>query len=213
MPFTLLSHQAPVMYFYSKYPKRYDLLALIISSIIPDLEVMLENLFYFPNTHLGHSLLGIILWSIPLSLIFTFISINILKALEKVNFFSRSNFISEIVDFFGYKKEESDYGEYIKIIIYSAILGSSTHLLLDFISHDTSFLFYPIMIFHMPDIMSLSIIDFGEHYLVFRSFNFNITFTGIIWLLMSFFLAYMCILYSKKIKNTKRLEDNAVKNN
>ena len=70
---TLISHQAPGLTLKIKFPNKFDGTALCISAFIPDLNFIF--MFFFPSIHrkITHGLLGITLFTIPLTLIFTII--------------------------------------------------------------------------------------------------------------------------------------------
>jgi hypothetical protein len=69
MPVSIFSHQAPVLALKVKYPKKFDGTALCFGALIPDFNIVLD--FFFPINFYGftHSLLGQILWTVPLTII------------------------------------------------------------------------------------------------------------------------------------------------
>ena len=72
MPFTIFSHQAPILLFKKNSYAYFSMPWLIIGTIVPDLELPLrQNLvnlgpyeFYW-----GHSLFGQFFWTVPISIL------------------------------------------------------------------------------------------------------------------------------------------------
>ncbi|MFX0140931.1 MAG: DUF4184 family protein, partial [Candidatus Hodarchaeota archaeon] len=69
MPSGFISHQAPGLALKIKYPKMFDGTALCLSTIIPDINVIFEPFLPFPFRNITHSLLGLVLLTIPLTII------------------------------------------------------------------------------------------------------------------------------------------------
>ncbi|KKM18642.1 hypothetical protein LCGC14_1663590, partial [marine sediment metagenome] len=69
MPSVIFSHQAPGLALKIKFPKKVDGTALCIGTIVPDLTSIIDFLLPFSLRGVSHSLLGLLYYTIPLSLI------------------------------------------------------------------------------------------------------------------------------------------------
>lgn len=132
MPFTF-SHPALVFPFSYFSKKWFSLTGLIIGSTTPDFEYFLRMKAY---GDFSHSLLGIFLFNLPLSIILAFIFHNIIKYplvnnLPKI-LKSRFNDLTQL-----------NWNKYFKsnwyLVIISALVGTSTHFLWDSFTHKSGF--------------------------------------------------------------------------
>ena len=73
MPSSIFSHQAPGLILKIKYPKKFDGTALCISAFVPDINIIFEPFLPFNFRDFTHSLLGLIIFTIPLTLLFSVI--------------------------------------------------------------------------------------------------------------------------------------------
>ena len=69
MPNSIVSHQAPGLLLKMKYPKRIDGTAVYLSAFVPDLNVLFEPFMPFPFRHVTHSLLGLLIWVAPITIL------------------------------------------------------------------------------------------------------------------------------------------------
>ncbi|MHA1990412.1 MAG: DUF4184 family protein [Candidatus Hodarchaeales archaeon] len=211
MPFTILSHQAPILFLKLKFPEKFSLSALFFSSVMPDVEAILDKFFPGTNTHLAHSLLGIFFWTLPLTvisvlifLIFVVLIRNHYPVLQK-----------EVDKQFGYwgsfeKTKEMRIlfsKSHLVMISYSAILGGFSHLLLDFPSHGDHFWFLPLGVYLVPEILRISFADFGTFRWLFFEVDLILTVYNIIWLLETFIGGIISIYILDLVYRKKKLNN------
>jgi hypothetical protein len=203
MPSSIFSHQAPALLLKIKYPRKIDGTAICISTIIPDLGFLLEPFISFPSRNISHSLLGIFIWTVPLTIIFT-ISFSKYIGPAISEYAEKDGFLSNQFKFYGLdewnklKLKKFDNKFYI-IAFYSAILGGLTHLLLDLPSHENIELFFPWLLLKSPNFLLTPLIDYGiitigqEQILaVFSVYQLIwILETIVFWILTLFILRYM----------------------
>ncbi|MBY9004613.1 MAG: DUF4184 family protein [Candidatus Lokiarchaeota archaeon] len=170
MPSFLISHQAPAFLIKLKYPKKIDLVAICIGTIIPDLNLFSSIL----NRNFTHSFIGIIIVTVPLTI---FLSIMFIKYLSPlISWISvQKYFILKPLRFFGlddlkYLKLQLNK-KFFLIASYSALLGGLAHILLDMPSHPHIQFFYPIII-EVPILIENINLYFGS----ITIFNIQITF-------------------------------------
>lgn len=132
MPFTFC-HPA-IVFLFRVFPKRYfSLIGLIIGSMAPDFEYFLRMRI---SSTIGHSLHGIFLFDLPLSLLIAYVFFNtvskdLINNLPKY-FRERLLFITKI-DWNIYYKENR------LVVIYSIVLGAATHILWDGFTHKSGY--------------------------------------------------------------------------
>jgi len=170
MPSFLISHQAPAFLIKLKYPRKIDLVAICIGTIIPDL-----NLFFsILSRNFTHSFIGIIIVTVPITVFLTVIFIKYLTPL--ISWISvQKCFILKPLRFFGldnlkYLQPQLNK-KFFLIASYSAFLGGLTHLLVDMPSHAYIDLFYPLFVIKVPFLIENINIYFGSIII------FNIHFT------------------------------------
>ena len=190
MPLTILSHQAPVFYLKFKYPDKFSLLALILATVIPDLEVILDIIFPNSNSHLAHSLLGIFLWTLPLTVISTLILLIGMNIVSN-KYTNLKSKIDKQFSYWGSFEEKSEIRSffsksYLTTLTYSAIIGGFSHLLLDFPSHEDYFWFLPLGVYLVPEILRISFADFGMFRWLFIETELVLTVYNVIWLIETF---------------------------
>ncbi|MFX1313128.1 MAG: DUF4184 family protein [Promethearchaeota archaeon] len=204
MPSSLFSHQAPALLLKIKYPRKFDGTALCISTFVPDIGVILNPFFSFNPRDFTHSLLGLIIFTLPLTLLFTIIFCTYLGPFC-AKFAKKSGILSKPMKYFGLdewdnlKKKKFDKKFYV-VASYSALIGGFTHLLLDLPAHATIELFFPIIL-QSPDILLYSIIDFGAITIGPLQVDRNLTVFQLIWMtetLIFFVVALYLLRYIKK---------------
>ena len=165
MPTGVVSHQAPGLLLKIKFPYRFDGTALCISALVPDLNLILDPFLPFSFRNISHSLLGLLLYNIPLTLILTILFCAYIGPFI-ARIAKRDHKIYTPLKFFGVdewdKLKRKKYGKkFIFVALYSALIGGLTHLLLDLPAHSQIELFFPIII-QSPDFLLYSIVDFGS---------------------------------------------------
>ena len=204
MPSGVISHQAPGLTLKIKYPNKFDGTALCISTLIPDLNVIIDPFVPFSFKNITHSLLGLLIYTIPLTLILTIIFCayigpffaNLAKKNSKIYYPLRYFGIDEWDNL---KKKEYKR-RYFVVASYSALIGGLTHLLLDLPAHEYIEIFYPI-IFQSPNILLYSLIDFGPINIGPIQIDRNLTVFGLIWIietLITLVIALYLLRYIKK---------------
>lgn len=165
MPSGVFSHQAPGLLLKIKYPKKFDGTALCLSMLIPDLDVIIDPLSVYTLRNITHSLVGILLLTIPMTLLFTIIFCRYIGPLcanlarRKSLFFRPLRYFG--VDEWDHLKKKKYNRRFFIVASYSALIGGLTHLLLDLPSHEFIEIFFPWVILQNPDFLLYSIIDFG----------------------------------------------------
>jgi membrane-bound metal-dependent hydrolase YbcI (DUF457 family) len=203
MPSGVISHQAPGLFLKVKYPRKFDGTALCLSTIIPDISVILDPFSLFNFRNITHSLLGLVVLTIPLTIVLTmFFSSYLgpfLANLAKRNgsFWSPMKYFG--VDEWDNLKKKKYNKRYFIVAAYSALIGGLTHLLLDLPSHEYVELFFP-MVYQNPDFLLYSIIDFGSITIGSMQFDRNLTIYQLIWsieTLVGFVIALYLLRYIK----------------
>jgi hypothetical protein len=90
-----ISHQAPALYLKMKFPKCIDGPSVCIGAIVPDLTLLFTDL-----RKISHSLLGQVLWTLPITFILTLIFSKYLASfVSKIA--RKSGFIPRVMKYFG----------------------------------------------------------------------------------------------------------------
>ncbi len=206
MPSTVLSHQAPALILKIKYPKKFDGTALCLSTIIPDIDVISGWFMPFNLRGITHSFLGLVLYTIPLTLILTIIFCSYIGP-----FFAklgkRNGVFAKPLKYFGidewdYLKEKKYNRRFFIVASYSALIGGFTHLLLDLPAHATIELFFPIIL-QSPDILLYPIIDLDPIYFRQMQIDVDLTVYRLIWTietLITLVISLYLLRYMKKHK-------------
>ncbi|MFW9771875.1 MAG: DUF4184 family protein [Candidatus Heimdallarchaeota archaeon] len=205
MPSSIFSHQAPGLIIKIKYPYKFDGTALCISTLVPDIDVILELLFPISLRGITHSFLGLLIWTMPLTILLTMLfsryigplSANIAKINIKI--FKPLRYFG--VDEWDHLRKKEFNIKFFIIASYSAIIGGLTHLLLDFPSHEKIYLFFPWAILQSPDFLLYSIISHGTFYFGQFQIEANLTVYRLIWSiesLITFILTLYFLRYIKK---------------
>ncbi|MFX0105609.1 MAG: DUF4184 family protein [Candidatus Hodarchaeota archaeon] len=204
MPSGLISHQAPSLAIKIKYPKKFDGTALCLSTFIPDLNVIFDPFSVFSFRNITHSLLGLILFTIPLTIIFTIIFCKYIGPFCS-NIAKKNGILFKPMKYFGVDEwdnlKKKKYNQrFFLVAIYSAFIGGLTHLLLDLPAHEQIEIFFP-LILQSPDILLYSIIDFGPITIGPLQFDRNLTVFQLIWTietLITLVIALYLLRYIKK---------------
>jgi hypothetical protein len=204
MPSGVISHQAPGLFLKIKYPKKFDGTALCISTLVPDLNVIFDPFLPFQFRDFTHSLLGLLIYTIPFTLILTFIFCRYIGPFV-ANLAKKDNKVYKPLKYFGLDDWDSlskkKYKrKYFIVASYSALIGGLTHLLLDLPSHKYIELFFPIIL-QNPDILLYSIVDFGAINIGPFQIDRNLTVYQLIWTIETivfFIIALYLLRYIKK---------------
>jgi len=129
MPFTL-SHAmfaAPLKYIKPKY---LSTTGLILGSMSPDFEyfIMLE-----PYRSIGHSIAGLFLQALPLSIIIAYLVHHLIKVPLSLHITSRYNLSSRLYQFM--HQENLDTVRSWIVLIMSIVIGFGTHIVIDGFTH------------------------------------------------------------------------------
>ncbi|MCR8656631.1 DUF4184 family protein [Paenibacillus endoradicis] len=133
MPFTLSHAMFAIPIKYIK-PKYFSTTGLILGSMSPDLEyfVKLE-----PYRSIGHSMLGLILQAIPLSMIIAYLVHHVIKVPLSLHITSRYDLNTRFYHFLQLESLKS-FRSWI-VLIMSIIIGFVTHILIDGFTHAHGF--------------------------------------------------------------------------
>lgn len=177
MPSAILSHQAPGLFLKVKFPKKLDGTALCFGTLVPDLSVIFKSFFPINIYGLSHSLVGQILWTVPLAILATLIFSKFLGPFC-ANIASKRQKIFEPLRYFGieqwkYLKNKKFSIRFWIIAAYSALIGGITHVLLDWPSHADVYILYPWIIWPSPDFLLYSLVDFSN-ISIFLEINFTV---------------------------------------
>ncbi|MFX0000833.1 MAG: DUF4184 family protein [Candidatus Hodarchaeota archaeon] len=203
MPSGVISHQAPGLILKIKYPSKFDGTALCISTLVPDLNVLVDPFLLFSFRNFTHSLLGLLIYSIPLTIILTIIFCrNICPFIA--NIAKRDNLIYKPLKYFGVDewdnlKKKKYNSRYFIVAFYSALIGGLTHLILDLPAHEYVELFFPI-IFQNPDFLLYSIVDFGPVTIGSIQIERDLTIYQLIWTIETLFTLIISLYLLRYIK-------------
>ncbi len=167
MPHPIISHQAPTLFIKIKYPKRIDGTAICIGSLVPDL----CEIFPLGIRPLTHSLLGLFIWTAPLTILLTML-------------FCRH--IGPIISKFA-KKD----GLISKPLKY--------HLLFDLPAHGGITLFYP-WTFPVPHFLQTLVIDLGTITIGIWQYDVSYRIYNVIWHIENAILFFISLYLLRNIK-------------
>ncbi|MFW9946723.1 MAG: DUF4184 family protein [Candidatus Odinarchaeota archaeon] len=205
MPSSVLSHQAPALLIKLKYPNRFDGTALCISTFIPDIDVIIDFFLPFSIRGITHSLLGLILWTIPLTIILTIVFSRYIgplsaKIVKKKKIFKSLRYFG--IDEWTNLKNKRFNHRFFVVAFYSALIGGTTHLLLDLPSHALIYIFYPLII-QSPDFLLFAIKEGTTIYVGQNLIDTSLYVYRLIWLIetiVTLFLSLYLLRYIKKHK-------------
>ncbi len=204
MPSSIFSHQAPGLLLKIKYPRVFDGTALCLSTLIPDFNIFINPFLTFDFRVFTHSLLGQLIFTIPLTIILTFIFSRYVGPFI-ANIAKRQSRIYKPLRFYGldewdYLKKKQYKRRFFVVASYSAFIGGLTHLLLDLPAHEYIQMFFPIVL-QSPDFLLYSIIDYGTITIGPIQFEADLTVYQLIWFIetiITFVLALYLLRYIKK---------------
>ena len=212
MPNSLISHQAPGLFLKMKFPKIIDGTAICLSAFVPDLNFILEPFIPFPFRHVTHSLLGLLIWVTPITILMTILfSKYVGPRLSDIA--KKEGKISKLMTYFGFdelhylKKKKFNKRFYI-IASFSALIGGLSHILIDLPGHAYNELFFPWTVFFMPEIFFIPVIDFGLESIFIGRWEIDtvITLYEFLWVLEDIILLGISLFLLRKIKNRKLIE-------
>jgi len=216
MPSSIISHQAPALYLKVKFSDKIDGTAICLATIIPDINIFFDGFLPFSLRFFTHSLLGLIVWTMPITLVFTILFSKYfgpwLAALAKFNnpFMKPLKYFG--VDSWNHLKSKKVNKNFFLVGIYSAIIGGLTHLLLDLPAHEYIELFFP-LIFKSPEILLFPFLNFGKISTFRGTFNAIIPVYRLIWIVESILLIFPSLYLLRYIKKNHLLDDWYSKNN
>ncbi len=210
MPSSIFSHQAPGLLLKIKYPRKFDGTALCISTLVPDFNLLVNPFLTFDFRNITHSLLGLLIFTIPLTIILTMLFSRYIGPFI-ANIAKRGSRIYKPLRYYGldewdHLKKKKYNRRYFVVASYSAFIGGLTHLLLDLPAHKYNLMFFPLVMLN-PDFLLYSIKDFGIITIGPIQYNANLTVYQLIWFietLITFVIALYLLRYMKKrnlIKN------------
>ena len=198
-----MSHQAPALLIKIRYPKKFDGVILCFGAMIPDFNGIIDTFYPLGIRSIRYSLLGLIVWTLPIALILTiFFSRYLDPWISKLT--NKENFFLNILKSFGmnelhYLKNKKFNHKFFIVASISAIIGGFTHLLLDLPSHENVELFYPLTILSYSNNLSVPLIIYKT--IAIGSRELIITQFTVIWIIedIIFFITSLCLLrYLKK---------------
>ena len=203
MPSGLVSHQAPGLILKVKYPNKFDGTALCLSTLIPDLNILIDPIIPFTFRNITHSLLGLLIYTIPLTIILTIIFCKYIGPFI-AKLAKRDNKIYKPLNYFGLDEwdnlKKKEYNRrYFIVAFYSALIGGLTHLLLDLPAHEYIEIFFP-LIMQSPDILLYSIVDFGPINIGPIQIDRNLTVYGLIWIIETLIMLAIALYLLRYIK-------------
>ena len=189
MPSAIFSHQAPGLFLKVKYPKKLDGAALCFGTFVPDFDSIIG--FFFPVNirSLTHSLIGQIIWTIPIAILATVIFCRFLAPICS-SIASQKSILFEPLRYFGvndwhYFKQKQFNRRFFYVAAYSAFIGGITHLLLDWPSHADVQLLWPWLLWPNPEFLTYSIANFGSISLGPLVLDMYLTVYSLLWLIES----------------------------
>jgi len=195
-----LSHQAPGLFIKMKYPKRIDGTAICLSAFVPDLNVFFEPFMPFSFRHVTHSLLGLLIWGAPITILLTilfskYIGPRISEIAKKEGKLYRLMVYFGLDELHHLKRKQFNKRFYF-VAFYSALIGGFTHILLDLPAHRYNELFFPWALFLIPEILRVTVFEF----------NRIIPLYELIWFIEDYILIGISLVLLRKIKKDGLIE-------
>ena len=195
-----LPHQAPGLFIKMKYPKRIDGTAICLSAFVPDLNVFFEPFMPFSFRHVTHSLLGLIIWGTPITILLTilfskYIGPRISEIAKKEGKLYRLMVYFGLDELHHLKRKQFNKRFYF-VAFYSALIGGFTHILLDLPAHRYNELFFPWALFLIPEILRVTVIEL----------NRNIPLYELIWFIEDYILIGISLVLLRRIKKDGLIE-------
>lgn len=185
MPFTL-AHPSVVIF--SKN-KNFNLLGLILGSMAPD---FIYFLLFNPSSNLGHTLLGFVIFNLPICFLLNYLILKFMKNPFIINLPSKiCNYYTYLINYDFNLKSTKD----IFVFAYSCIVGMLTHIIWDAFTHKTGYFVVNI------NLLKETIYLFGYQVPIFKLLQHGSTLLGFIVIL---YYLYTIRKYSNKfIKSNK----------
>lgn len=200
MPNSIVSHQAPCLFIKMRFPKWIDGTAIYLGAFVPDLNVFFEPFVPFPFRHITHSLIGLLIWVAPITILLTilfskYIAPRLSEFVKKERKIYKAPIYFGLDELYHLKTKKFSWRFFI-IAFYSAVIGGLTHILLDLPAHRYNELFFPWTVFLVPDFLLIPVIEF----------NGNIPLYALVWLIEDRILLGISIFLLRKIKKDKLIE-------
>ncbi|GAH74494.1 unnamed protein product [marine sediment metagenome] len=195
-----LSHQAPGLLIKMKYPKRIDGTSICLSAFVPDLNVFFEPFMPFPFRHVTHSLLGLLIWGAPITILLTIIfSKYIGPRISEIA--KKEGKLYRLMVYFGldelhHLKRKQFNKRFYFVAFYSSLIGGFTHILLDLPAHRYNELFFPWALFLIPEILRVTVFEF----------NRIIPLYELIWFIEDYIFIGISLVLLRKIKKDSLIE-------
>lgn len=199
MPHPIISHQAPTLFIKIKYPKRIDGTAICIGSLVPDL----CEIFPLGIRPLTHSLLGLFIWTAPLTILLTMLFCRHIGPIIS-KFAKKDGLISKPLKYFGVDdwhilKKKVFNKQFFIVVFYSALIGGVTHLLFDLPAHKGITLFYP-WTFPVPNFLQTLVIDLGTITIGIWQYEVSYRIYNVIWHIENAILFFISLYLLRNIK-------------
>ncbi len=210
MPSSIFSHQAAGLFLKVKYPKKLDGTAVCLGTLIPDLNSIIE--FFFPLNLRGltHSIIGQVLWTIPIGILGTMLFCRFIGPICS-DIASRQGRLYDPLKYFGidewhYLKNKKFNKRFFIVATYSAFIGGITHILFDWPSHADIQLLWPWLLWSNPEFLMYSIVDFGRISIGPLVIDANLTVYNLLWQIETFILLGICLYYLRYIKKKNLIQ-------
>ncbi|GAB4322878.1 MAG: hypothetical protein Kow0069_27840 [Promethearchaeota archaeon] len=192
MPSALLSHQAAVLPVKSKWPRRFDAVALCVGSFAADLELVVNSLAG-TDLKVGHSAVGLLVWVVPWTLALTPLFARAVGPVVARLVGAAPRWASWSARYFGLDRwdrlaDRRFDGAWVGRACLSAVVGGATHLLLDFPSHQYSFVAWPWAVWEAPSWWSRELTNLGSIRIAGFAWDLSITPFNLAWFLESLVL-------------------------
>jgi hypothetical protein len=210
MPSSIYSHQAPGLALKVKFPKKIDGTAISLGTFVPDITVLFEFFFTVDLRWLSHSLIGQLIWTVPLAVLTTLLFCRVIAPFcAKIA--SRNSLIFGPLRYFGidewkHLKNKKLSKKFWVVAVYSAIIGGITHLLLDLPSHGDIHIFFPWIVWQSPDFLLYTLVDFGMIPMGSYQAHAQLTVYDLIWLIESLITLLISLYYLRYIKTRNLIE-------
>ena len=184
-----------------KFPRWIDGTALYIGAFIPDLNIFVfEPLMFLQFRHITHSLLGLLIWVAPLTILMAIIFSKYIgpKISEIVK---KERKLYRIFIYFGfdelqYLKKKQINARFFVVAFYSALIGGFTHLIIDLPAHRYNELFFPWALFVNPEFLRVPVFEL----------NRIIPLYEVIWYIEDIILLGISLVLLRKIKKDNLIE-------
>jgi len=202
MPLTFPSHQALEFSLFYRVRDKINPIAIFMGSVLPDFEVLLNNLGLSNNTHIFHSLIGLLILIIPFGLVLTLVShfliVEFNNYLQSRQLNGKIEILSKIVNYYFDNKLQIT-NKYLITATISIFIGGLSHFVLDLPSHEFSYIFLPFFTIQLPEPFLILLYDVGTLRLPFTSKDMNIYVHVVIWFIETLLLGLISVYYMIKL--------------